>query len=462
MQAGFIGSVQRIVPLAWPVFVGQVAVLAFATIDTLLVARTSATDLAALAVGSAAYIAVFIGLMGIVLAISPIVGQLYGAKRTAEAGQQLHQAIWLALALALMGSSVLAFPAPFLALSQVKPEIASKVSDYLQVLAFSLPASLLFTVFRGFNTAVSRPKAVMTLQLSGLALKLPLSMLLIGGAPALGIEPRGVVGGALATLVAMWAQALAAWWVLRHDAFYAPFELNLRRLRRPHWPSLKVFLALGVPIGASVLIEVTGFAFMAIFIARLGETPVAGHQLAANLVSLLFMMPLGLSSATSSLVAQRIGAGDLRDARSLCWHGWQFTVGLATLIGALVFIGRAPVLRLYTDNPAVIAAAMPLLAWVAVFHAADAAQTLAAFVLRAWRLATVPMLIYAVALWGVGLGGGYVLAFDVLGITPVGLRGAVGYWTASTIGLTLAGGGLSLFLMWVIRHRPLPPLPASH
>ena len=451
----FAHSVRRIVPLAWPVFVGQVAVLAFATIDTVLVARHSATDLAALAVGSAAYIAIFIGLMGIVLAISPIVGQLYGAKRPREAGQQLHQALWLALGLSVIGSAALAFPAPFLWLSRVNPDIASKVSGYLLALAFSLPASLLFTVFRGFNTAVSRPKAVMVLQLAALALKVPLSMALVGGVDSLGIPELGVLGCGVATLLTMWAQALAALVVLRRDRFYAPFELGLRRLTPPHWPSLKALLGLGLPIGMAVLIEVSAFSFMSIFIARLGETPVAGHQLAINLVSLMFMLPLGLANATSTLVAQSIGAGDLRDARRLCWHGWQLTVGLALALGGAVYFAREPVLRLYTDNPAVIAAALPLLAWVALFHAADAAQTLAAFVLRAWRIATVPMVIYAVALWGVGLGGGYVLAFDTLGLTPAALHGAVGYWTASTLGLVLAGAGLSLFLAWIIRRQPL-------
>ena len=171
--AGLRADVARIVPLAWPVLVGQVAVLMFATVDTVLVARYSATDLAALAVGSAAYITVFIGLMGVVLALAPIVGQLQGAKRYAAAGEQLHQAVWLAFGLAFVGSTLLAFPAPFLALARATPEVAEKIRGYLLALAFSLPAGLLFAAYRGFNNAVSRPKAVMALQLGGLALKVP-------------------------------------------------------------------------------------------------------------------------------------------------------------------------------------------------------------------------------------------------------------------------------------------------
>ena len=117
------------------------------------------------------------------VAVSPIVGQLYGARRFAESGHQLHQAVWLAIGLSLPGSTLLALPEPLLGLAYASPVVADKVRGYLLALAVALPASLLFTVYRGFNNAVSRPKAVMALQLGGLALKLPLSLALVSGVP---------------------------------------------------------------------------------------------------------------------------------------------------------------------------------------------------------------------------------------------------------------------------------------
>ena len=457
MSPGLADSVRRIVPIAWPVFVGQVAVLGFGTVDTVLVARHSPTDLAALAVGGATYITVFIGLMGMVLAIGPIAGQLFGAGKLAEAGRQVWQSVWIALGLALLGSSLLAFPGPFLALAQASPAVADKVRGYLLMLALALPASLLFTVYRGFNTAVSRPKAVMALQLGGLALKVPLSLALVSGVPALGLPAMGVVGCGLGTAIVMWSQMLLALLMLRRDPFYRPFQIGLPAQRRPDAQALKALLRLGLPMGLAILIEVTGFAFMAIFISRLGETAVAGHQIAVNLVSLLFMLPLGLSNGTSTLVAQRIGAGDLADARRLGWHGLQFTLGLALLVGCSIYLSRHAVLRLYTGDPAVLAAALPLLAWVALFHAADAVQTVAAFVLRAWRVTTLPMLIFVVSMWGVGLGGGYRLAFDSKAWAPPGWQGASGFWIAATAGLVLAAVLLSGLLAWVeAQHRREP------
>jgi MATE family multidrug resistance protein len=455
---GLRDSARRIFPLAWPVFIGQLAVLGFGTTDTVLLARHSAVDLAALAVGVSAYVTVFVGLMGVVLAIGPIVGQLYGARRLREAGEQLHQAVWLALALSALGSVLLLFPQPFLSMAKATPEVAGKVQAYLRALAFALPAALLFTVYRGFNNAVSRPKAVMALQIGGLACKIPLSLLLVRGLDGpLHVPALGVTGCGVATAIVMWCQLGIAWTVLRRDAFYQRFELWHHGLNRPAWQPLAAQLKLGIPMGLSILIEVTGFTFMAIFISRIGPVAVAGHQIAANLVSLLFMLPLGLANGTSTLVAQRIGAGDVVDARRLGWHGLQIGGTIAALLGSTVFLLRKSVVGLYTHDPLIAAAALPLLAWVALFHIGDALQSVTSFVLRAWHVATVPVVIYALSLWGVGLGGGWLLAES----GALGLHGARGFWAASTLSLLVVSGALVSLLAWVMtapgRGMPRPP-----
>ena len=447
----FSSNLRRIVPLAWPVLIGQLAVLSFATVDVVLVARFAAADLAALAVGGAAYITVFIGFMGVVLAVGPIAGQFFGAGRHADAGRQVHQAVWIALAMSVLGSTLLVFPAPFLALAQATPEVGEKVRGYLLALAFSLPAALLFSVYRGFNNAVSRPKAVMLLQLGGLALKVPLSTLLVFGAPSIGLPAMGVVGCGIATAIAMWTQLIVAGLIIRRDPFYNPFQIMGRGLDAPDKAALLAQLKLGIPMGAAILIEVTGFAFMALFIARIGTMEVAGHQVAINLASLLFMVPMAIGNASGTLVAQRIGAADGADARRLAWHGLGFGVAVAAVLGSVIWSLRESVLGLYTNDPVVLAAALPLITWLLLFHLADAAQIITAFILRAYRIATVPVLIYVAALWGVGLGGGYLLAFNVSGNVPASLQGAPGYWFAATVGLVVAGVALTSYLAWVLR-----------
>jgi MATE family multidrug resistance protein len=204
-------------------------------------------------------------------------------------------------------------------------------------------------------------------------------------------------------------------------------------------------------MGGAIMIEVTGFSSMAFLISRQGGDAVAGHQLATNLVSLMFMLPLALANGTATLVAQRVGANDHAEARRLGWHGVEIGVGIAAVLGALVFVAREPILHAYTNNPTIIAAAMPLLVWVWWFHVADAAQTLANFVLRSHRITLMPLVFYATSLWGIGLFGGYLVTTSDW--APPALQGAQGYWAMCTAGLIAAGTSLCGFLAWVHRQE---------
>ncbi len=434
----FIDSARRLVPLAWPVLVGQIAVMMFSTVDTLMMGRVGPQDLAALAVGSAAYVSIFVGLMGIVLAVGPIAGRQFGADDLPGSGRSFLQAQWLAVLLCVPGCLLLWFPEPFVWLAQLDATQAGKVRAYTRPEAFALPAGLLFTAFRGFSTAVSRPKAVMAMQLTGLAAKVPLNAVLVfGWGP---IPAMGVGGCGWATAIAMTAQALAALVLIRRDAFYRPFQIPHLWQTRPDWRELLGLVRLGLPMGGSILVEVTGFTFMAFFIARLGATPVAGHQIAVNLVAMMFMTALALATAAGTLVAQHLGADQKREARIVGRHAMTLAALVAAGLGAIVALARKPIVELYTDNPEAAAAALPLLVWVWFFHLGDALQTVAAYVLRAYQVATLPMIIYVVALWGLGIGGGYFLAFGRDG------AGAVGFWQAATAGLMMAALMLSLLL----------------
>ena len=460
-------SARRIAALAWPLYVGQVAVLAFSTVDTVMVARHSALDLAALAIGAAAYISIFIGFMGVVMALGPISGQLYGGGRLLECGRALHQAIWLALALSVIGCALLLYPEPFLLLSDASPEVAARVRGYLRGLACALPASLLFSAYRAFNISVSRPKAVMALQVGALALKVPLTALLVFGIALptpfgdLRVPALGVVGCGIATATVALVQLVFAWRVLVRDPFYVRFGLR-ERFSRPSRAGIAPLLRLGVPMGLSMVVEVTGFTFMAFLISRSGATAVAGHQIAANLVSLMYMTPLAIANASGTLVAQQIGAGDAAGAQRIGWHGITIGVLVGATLGIAVYALRDAIVHAYTGHAIIVGAALPLLTWVAVFHLADAAQAVTAFVLRAYRIVNLPLVINTLALWGVGIGGGYLLAFDTSGRVPAALHGARGFWSAATLALIVAALALLGLLVHTFRrHERLRAIAVS-
>ncbi len=437
---------RRVAALAWPILIGQLAVIANGVIDTMMTARYSANDLAALGLGASIYVSIFVGLSGVMQALSPAIGQLFGAKRHEAIGEEVRQGVWLALFLSALGALLLCFPQPLLSIAEAPPELEERVREYLRLLAPAVPATLGFRVYASLNTATSKPRMVMLLQIAALALKVPLNALFIFG--AFGLAGLGTPGCAIATLITSWLALAAALLIVRRGTHYLPFKLFGNGLGRPRWPAQAALLKLGVPMGLSYLIEVTAFTFMALFIARLGSATLAAHQVTANFGTVLYMLPLSIASATGTLVAQEIGAGRLAAARHAGRAGVRLGVLLAVVIGALVWLARPLIIGAYTPDASVAAAAMPLFFFIAFYQLFDAAQVGTAFVLRAYKVATVPTLMYAVALWGFGLGGGYLLGFDVLGGTPAMLQGAAGFWLGNSLSLAI----VALALRWYLRR----------
>jgi multidrug resistance protein, MATE family len=442
-------DVRKIVALAWPVLIGQLAIIAFGVIDTAMVGRFSATDLAALGLGSSIYISVYIGMTGILTALQPIAGQLFGARREAAIGEEVRQAFWLAAVLSVIGFVCLYFPQPLLSIADTPPVLHERTLAYLRILSLGLPASLAFRVYSSLANAVGKPRLVMFLQVGALALKFPLNTWFIFG--GMGVPALGGPGCAIASTLINWLIAIVGMTVLVRVDFFRPFAV-FSRFCWPVWQRQKALLKLGIPMGLSYLIEVTSYTFMALFISHFGTTTLAGHQITGNIGAVLYMTPLSIGVASSTLVSQALGAQRFEAARLLARHGIALACGIACVYAAALFVLRPYVLAAYTPDSQVVAAAMPLLAIVVFYHIFDALQISTAFILRAYKVAVVPTVIYAIALWGIGLGGGCLLGFDIGGIAPEWLHGARGFWVANSASLGVAGVGLYLYWQRVSRR----------
>ncbi|MBA2722225.1 MAG: MATE family efflux transporter [Methylibium sp.] len=450
--------VGRIARHAGSILIGQIAVIGYAVADTVMTGRHNSSDLAALAIGSAVYISVYIALTGVVQALIPVVGHHHGAGNPEGVRRSFQQGAWLAAAVALPGMALLLFPEPLLALVKTEAEIIERVRAYLFWLAWALPAGLLFRVYAGLNQGLSRPLMVTLLQLMALALKVPLNAWLIfGGA---GVPALGVAGCALATLIVQWSLATVAMTMLTRHALYRPLRL-FSDWQGPRWAQQRELLRLGLPSGAALFFEVTGFALMAVFIARLGTTPLGAHQIAANVASVIYMLPLSIGIATGALASQSLGAGDRRQARRVCQQGLALALGLIALLSVVLVFARGTLAEAYSKDTAVQAMAAHLLLIVAVSQLVDATQCVASFALRAYRVALLPAISYAVGLWGVGLAGGYWLAFQSPAGWPNALGGAAAFWFTNGVALLLVCALLLALLQRVSAVLPRTAVSAS-
>lgn len=441
---------------AGTVLAGQLATMAFGVTDTIVAGRYSQQALAALSVGAAVYITVFVALMGVLQALLPTWAELHGAGRHRDVGRSVRQALYLAVLAAVAGVFGLLFPNALLHGTEVPLELQGDVRHYLGVLALALPPALLFRMYSTLNQSLGKPQLVTWLQLGSLALKVPLTIWFVfGGA---GLPAMGAVGCAWATVVVNYLFIGIAIWLVRTDALYRPYAI-WQRPEPPHWPTIRQFARLGIPAGLAITVEVTSFTLMSLFIARQGTLSAAAHQIAANLTAVMYMVPLSLAIATSARVSYWLGAGDQKKARGAIRTGFRMGLSMALLLAATVLLARHGIASLYSADPQVAAVAAGLLALVAAYHFGDAVQALCVFVLRSYRVAVAPLVAYCVLLWGVGVFGGYQLAYRGIGGWPAQDSPAA-FWIASSVGLALLALILPLILWQAVKRFP-PPQPSS-
>jgi len=438
------------------VLVGQLAVMAFGVTDTIVAGRHAPQSLAALSIGSAIFISVYVALMGVLQALLPIWAEQRGAQEPTQIGASLRQSLYLWLAASVLGMGIMLAPDAILRSTQIPENMRGDVQHYLAILAFGLPPALLFRLYATLNQALGRPQLVTWLQVGALGLKIPLSIwFTFGGGP---LAEQGAAGCAWATLLVNYGLLLLGCIMLRTQSLYAPLAV-WRRMERPDWKQLARFLRLGLPSGLSILVEVTSITLMALFVARQGVVAAGAQQIASNMVAVLYMVPLSLAIATSARVSFWRGAGNEQHAATIARMGLRLTTCTGFVLAALVVLARQPIAALYSTHADVVQLAAALLVPVALWHVADAAQTLCIFVLRCYRITLVPLAVYSVLLWGVGLAGGYLLAYQGFGWgtwTLAPLHSPAPFWYAGSVALATVALIFYALLHYALQQRIAP------
>jgi MATE family multidrug resistance protein len=420
--------------LAAPLILGQLSSIGMNVIDTLLAGHLDARTLAAVAVGAGLWSLAIVAAIGVMLALPPSVAQLAGAGQRAGIGSLFRQALWLAFGLGLVLLVLVRGSALLLAPIGIDASIAGETRKFLHAIAWGAPALTVYFALRGFSEGLALTRPTMYFGLLGLVLLAPIGYVLMYG--RLGFPPRGAQGSGMATATVLWIQAGAFALYLRLRRHYreiAPFG----RFEAPHWPTIAGLLRLGVPMGIAVLMEAGLFVAAALMIGTLGADSVAGHQIAVNVASVAFMVPLGVAMATTVRVGNAVGRGDADAVRRAGYAGMTATVFTQAVSSLAMALFPLAIANVYTDDRGVAAMAAQLLLLAAVFQFSDGVQVTANGALRGLKDTTIPMAITAFAYWGIGMPVGWWLAFRA------GF-GARGMWMGLIAGLTVAAALLYL------------------
>jgi multidrug resistance protein, MATE family len=432
--------------LALPVVIAELGWMAMTVVDTMMVGRLSAE-----AIGAVSFGALFVNILsffglGLLLGLDTLISQAFGANNISRCNHCLVQGIWIAVLLTPL-ATVLAFALlPVARNWGVDPLVLRDAIPYLKTLVWSILPLLLYVVLRRYLQSMNHVAPVMFTLVSANIINAIVNWLLVFG--NFGFPALGVAGAGWATFfsrVYMFAVLAAFIWFKERAK---PSGLAEAR-RHFDWPLVKALLVLGFPVAMQITAEYGVFAVATAIIARLDALSLAAHQIALNVASVTFMVPLGVSSAGAVRVGQAVGRGDVSGAIVSGWTALMLGAGFMLATGILLFLFPETILRIFTTDRSVFALGVSLLFLAAVFQLFDGIQVTAGGVLRGIGDTRTPMLSNLAGHWMLGLPVGYVLCFSV------GLE-AVGIWMGLSLGLVFVA--IVLLVTWRRRARQMPEI----
>lgn len=421
--------------IALPVVIVQVGLVFMGVMDTVMLGRLSARALAAGALGNLYVFTLIVIAMGTLMALDPLVSQAVGARDQAGVRRAIQRGLVLAVLLGVLTMGMMAPAAPVLRLFRQPVEVIPDAARYSWVSAAGLIPFLLFVVLRQSLQALGRLAPIVWTIVVSNALNAGFNWLLIFGHA--GFPALGVTGSAIATVISRWAMFAMLLVTARREL--APLLSSVDRAALEVRPLARM-LALGIPIGLQQFLEVSAFAAVGLLMGTFGALQVASHQIALNMASVTFMVPLGVGAAASVRVGHAIGAMDEQRSRHAARLSYVMGAGFMTTTAMLFLLFPRALARLYTSDPAVIAIAASLVPIAGVFQVFDGLQAVGAGVLRGLGDTRVPLLAMLAGYWLVGVPVSVGLAFST-GMGPRGL------WWGFVAGLA----SVALCLLWRVR-----------
>jgi MATE family multidrug resistance protein len=440
--------------LTGPILLAQLSQTSMGFVDTVMAGRVGPVDLAAVAVGSSFFFPIFLFLLGLLSAVTPLVAQAHGSRDSSNIFRSLQQGVVVGLFCGIVSMVLIWQLSPLLQILDISPEIASPAKRYLFAVSWGMPFAGVFLALRSGGEGVSLTRLSMLAGFTGLAVNIVANYVLIFG--KLGFPAMGGVGCGWATAISMFAMMITMAFLLQKSRVEGVTNL-FSRLDRTLWQSMGQFLALGMPIGLSLFVESSIFAIISLLIARFGAEVVSAHQIALNFTSLLFMIPLSLSIALSIRVGFSIGRKQPVRMKRVVQTGLFLAFCCACVTCIFIVTCADTIALLYTKEIAVREAAVHLLFFAALFQLSDAIQVNCCGALRGCKDTKVPMLLMIFAYWGIGLPVGYGIGIMGFGTLE---PGAEGFWIGLIIGLTFSAifQGFRLYKT-VNRLQSNQPLP---
>ncbi|WP_052418131.1 MATE family efflux transporter [Pseudooceanicola atlanticus] len=444
--------------LGLPLIGSHVAQFAITLTDAMMLGWYDVTALAAQVLAGGFFFAIFITGSGFAWAVTPLVAEAEAKGDETQARRVTRMSMWLVVLFSLLLLAPMLSAGPILRATGQEPDVARLADNYLDIAGWGIVPALIVMVLKSYLSALERTRIILWITLAAVVVNAIANALLIFG--LFGFPELGIHGAAIASTITHLASMLLLVAYIRRTL---PEHALFQRLWRPDWEAFFRVFHLGAPIGLTTLSEVGLFTASSFMMGWLGAGFLAAHGIALQIISVVFMIHVGLSNAATIRAGRALGAADWQGLRD----GAVTAIALSGMVVALTIVLflalPESMIGLFLDpgdpkRDMVIAIGVPLLAAAALFQTGDAAQIMAVGLLRGVQNTRVPMLIAVVSYWVIGVPVAYGMGFG-LG------WGGVGIWLGLAAGLATAA---VLLMLWfwrrvypelVRRDAALPPDP---
>ncbi|HLO49216.1 MAG TPA: MATE family efflux transporter [Kamptonema sp.] len=439
LKPNILSEAKACLHLAIPLAAAQLAQAATNFFDTLMMGWLGTQTLAAGALGAVPFSTLLLIITGIISVVGALAAVAFGSGEIDRLSRLASQGLWLSIALSIPVMLLIWYFGPLLMLMGQEPTNVILAETYLRSIVWGFPAAVGFAVLKNIVSALNRPHSVMVITVSGVLLNVVGNYVLMFG--KFGFPALGLAGIGWASTISFWVTFAAAAGFILINQKLRSYKI-FRHLLHFDIKILGELIRLGWPIGVLFTVETGLFAVTALLMGYLGTVSLAAHQIALQTAAITFMVPVGISYATTMRVGQMVGRNDADGARLSGYVGIAIGAIFMSCTALLFWTIPDKIVAMYidTNNPAnlnVVKTAISLLGVAAMFQIFDGIQVIAAGALRGLKDTKVPMLIGFLSYWCVGLVSGYIMGIQLH-------WGGVGLWLGLVLGLAVA----SVILTW--------------
>lgn len=417
----FITEIKSISSIAYPILVAFLSHLLIGFTDNVMAGRFSSVDLAAVSIGSAIWLPLYLFFSSILSGLTPLLAKSF-AENNRDKSQELYSSgLTMAIHLSIINILIISLLIPMINFFVTDINLRTITIKYLFYILFGLPGFLFYQVVRSSFEAKGETTPIMFSSFLGLIINIPLNYIFIYG--RFGIPPFGGAGCGIATTLSIYNMLLLLYIFHKrtNDLFYTKYDFK----------TIIYLFRFGLPIGISTFLEAFIFSFGSILLSPFGYQVVASHQIALNFISTIFMIPLSLGIAISVRVSQQLGKNNLYYSTKIWKSGIIFVEIVALFSSIIIYLLSDYILKLYTNDQNVIRIAYPLLILSICFHIIDAFQVTANNILKGYHNTKFPMFVSIFSYWSISLPLGLLFVFYFK-------LSAFGFWLALIIGVVLA------------------------